>query len=129
MKNLFLMFIMIFVGNIFVSTVCAEIRTYEGIGKFEITGESLEYAKNQAKLQAERDISEQIYIQVKSDSKVKNGLLEYDEIIVITESLMKIIEINYKLLPNEKNPIICATVKAEIDTEEVEKIISERKSE
>ena len=117
---------MIFVGNIFVSTVCAEIKTYEGVGKFEISGESLEYAKNQAKLQAEREISEQIYVQVKSDSKVKNSVLEYDEIIVITESLMKIIEINYKLLPSEKNSIICATVKAEIDTEEIEKIISEK---
>ena len=129
MKKLFLMLVMIIVGNIFVSTVCAEIKTYEGIGEFEITGESLEYAKNQAKLQAEREISEQIYVQIKSDSKVKNSVLEYDEIIVITESLMKIIEINYKLLPNEKNSIICAMVKAEIDTEEIEKLISERKSE
>ena len=123
------MLVMILVGNIFVSTVYAEIKTYEGVGEFEITGESLEYAKNQAKLQAERAISEQIYFQVKSNSKVKNNVLAHDEIIVITESLMKIIEINYKLLPNEKNPIICAVVKAEIDTEEIEKFISERKSE
>ena len=129
MKTLLLLLLMIFIGNIFEPTVHAEIKIYEGVGEFEFSEESLEYAKKQAKFKAMREISEQIYLQIKSRSQVKNNVLEHNEIVAITQSLMKITKVSYSLLPSEKNHIIAAIVEAEIDTEEIEKLISERKSE
>lgn len=107
-----------------VSVAHAEIRIYEGIGLFEVVNETLEYAKEQAKLNAERHIAEEVCAELQSDTEIENGKLTKDEIILMTEGVMKIIDVKYQLESKEDgNFIVRATVTAEVDTEELEKLL------
>lgn len=112
-----------FFCNILISTVQAEIKTYTGIGEFLLTSENLDYAKNKAKLDGMRAISEEICLKIQSSSEVKNFSLVHDEIIAMSESLLNITEVKYKFEGNANSQILKAFVTAEVDTEEVEKII------
>ena len=109
-----------------VSVAHAEIRIYEGIGLFEVVNETLEYAKEQAKLNAERHIAEEVCAELQSDTEIENGKLTKDEIILMTEGMMKIVEVKYQLNSTEDGSfIVHATVTAEVDTEEVEKLLDD----
>lgn len=107
----------------------AEIKNYTGEGFFAVENETLDYAKNKAKLDGSRNISEQIAVYVESISEVKNSQLTHDEIITITESLMKILDVKYKIEPAENSFVVRAIVTAEIDTDELEKILKNREEE
>ena len=120
----FLVFVMIL---FFASTAHAEIKNFTGEGFFAVTNETLDVAKEKAKNDAERNISEQISVFVQSESEVKNSQLTHDEIILMSESLMKILDVKYKIEPAEENSfIVHATVTAEIDTDEIEKFFENR---
>ena len=84
----------------------------------------MDFAKEKAKLDGERNISEQIAVYVESFSEVKNSQLTHDEIILMSESLIKILEVKYKIEPAEENSfVVRAIVTAEIDTDEIEKFL------
>ena len=90
----------------------------------------MDFAKHQATLAAERDIAEQAYVYVKSQSEIKNGIWDHDEIIVLSEIVMKVIEVKYQILPtNDEAFIVKSNVKATIDTEEINKLIESTESE
>ena len=117
-------FVMILVANIFAANVHAEIKTYTGEGFFEVVDETLDVAKEKAKIDAERNIAEQIYVYVESQTEVKNSALTHDEIILMTESLMKVLEVKYKIEPAEEGEfIVRAIVTAEVDTDEIDKLM------
>ena len=121
-KKIFLATILI--GNIFSSNVHAEIKTYTGEGFFIVMDETLDVAKEKAKADGERNVAEQVYVYVESQSKVKNSELAHDEIIVMTESLMKVLDVKYKIEPAEDDSFaVRASVTAEIDTDEIDKLI------
>lgn len=110
------------------SLASAESKIYEGIGYFAVTEESLDYAKNQAKLDGARNIAEQIFLDVQSQTDVKNSAVQHDEIITKTEGLLKILDVKYKILPDESdenNFVVQAKVTAEVDSDELEKILAE----
>ena len=111
---------------IFMPIAQAEIEIYEGHGDYLKTDETIEYAKEQAKIEAERDISHQVYTYIKSHSQNKDSTLDYDEVFGETESIIRIIEVKYNLIPEKENIIIRATIKAEIDTDELEKIYNQK---
>ena len=46
-------------------TVHAEIKTYSGVGEYLMTTETVDFAKNQAEIFAERDILDKIRVYVK----------------------------------------------------------------
>ena len=108
----------------------AEVKTYEGIGEYIIkSDETTSFAKHQAQLEAERNIAEQVYVYVQSQTEVEKQTLSHDEIIVISEAIMKIIDVKYQILTTtDENFIVRATVKAEIDTEEIDKLMEEAES-
>ena len=115
------------VNTVSLATVHAEIRTYEGMGLFAVVDESLDYAKKQAKLNAERHIAEEVYADLQTDSRSKDGKLEYDEIILMTEGMMKIIDVNYNINSSEDGSfIVRAVVTAIVDTDEVEEILKHK---
>lgn len=121
-KKIFLASILI--GNIFAANVHAEIKTYTGEGFFIVTDETLDVAKEKAKIDGERNIAEQVYVYVESQTEVKNSELTHDEIISMTESLMKILDVKYKIEPAEEDSfVIRAIVTAEVDTDEIDKLI------
>ena len=112
------------------SVANAETKIYEDVGYFALAEESLDHAKEKAKLDAARNIAEQVFVKIQGDTKVKNSVLERDEIITMTEGLMKILEVKYKILADDEDAdsfIVQATVTAEVDTEELEKILAEKR--
>ena len=115
----------------FTSTSYAEVQIYEGIGEYAITtAETMEFAKNQAQLEAERNIAEQAYVYVTSQTEMENSVVNHDEIVVVTESVMRIINVNFQVIPTADDTfIVRAIVKAEIDTDEIENIIEDSQRE
>ena len=112
------------------SAANAKAKIYDGVGYFPLVEESLDRAKEKAKLDGARNIAEQVFVDIKSEVETKKSILQHDEIIKTTEGLMKILEVKYKILADEEDAesfIVQATVTAEVDTEELEKIISEKK--
>ena len=112
------------------SVADAKAKIYDGVGYFPLVEESLDHAKEKAKLDGARNIAEQVFVDIKSEVETKKSVLQHDEIIKTTEGLMKILEVKYKILADEEDAesfVVQATVTAEIDTEELEKIISETK--
>ena len=113
--------------SLITSIAQAEIKTYEGIGEYVImSDETMDFAKHQAQLEAERNIAEQIYVYVQSQTEAENQTLSHDEIIVISEMIMKIIDVKHQILPATGDTFILrATIKAEIDTDEINKFLEE----
>ena len=112
-----------FAGNIFASKVNAEIQIYEDVGEFVLADETLDYAKNQAKLNGARNIIEQIFVKIQSSTEVKNSELIRDEIITESKSLLHIIDVKYKVEQEGEEILIKAFVTAEVDSEEIKNII------
>ena len=110
----------------FMLTAQAEIETYEGHGEFLRTDETMEYAKQEAKLEAERDISRQVYIHIKQHSQSTDSVLDYDEIVAETENIIRIIDVKYHLVPEKETFIVRAIIKAEVDTDELAKLYNEK---
>ena len=113
------------------SVADAETKIYEDVGYFALAEESLDHAKEKAKLDGARNIAEQVFVKIQGDTKVKNSVLDRDEIITMTEGLMKILEVKYKILADDEDAdsfIVQATVTAEVDTEELEKILAEKRN-
>ena len=122
-------FFTIFLAIFFVMPIVhAEIKNFTGEGYFAVVDETLDYAKNKAKLDAARNIAEQIFIEVESQTEVKDSNLIHDEIISKTESLMKIINVYYKIESGDENSfVVKAIVTAIVDTDEIDKLLKNRK--
>lgn len=128
-RKFFMAVMFFFVGNIFfVNFAHAEMKNYIGNGFFAVENQTLDFAKNKAKLDAQRDISEQIFVEVQSNTEIKNSAVTRDEIILMSESFMKILDVKYKIEPAEENSfVVHAIVNAEVDTDEIENILKNRK--
>ena len=113
-----------------ISIAQAEVKTYEGIGEYVLmSDENMDFAKHQAQLEAERNIAEQVYVYVQSQTEAEKQTLSHDEIIVVSEMIMKIIDVKHQILPTTEDTfIVRATVKAEIDTDEIDKFMEEAAS-
>ena len=123
MKKIFLLAVLMFFANFFASNVHAEIKTYTGVGEFVIKNETLDVAKNNAKLVGVRNIAETIFVNVQSSTEVKNSELIHDEIILETENFLHIVDVKYKIESEDEEILVKAFVTAEVDSEEIEKII------
>lgn len=119
------MFIAFFVMSIFLfsAIASAETRTYEGVGEWTIVNETIEYANNQAKLDAERDVARQVYAYVEGNTITQDSMVEQDEAVVVTEGLMKIKDVKYRYSAMRDYILVTAIVTAEVDMEEAERII------
>lgn len=121
-------FFTIFLAIFFVMPIVhEEIKNFTGEGYFAVVDETLDYAKNKAKLDAARNIAEQIFVDIQSKTEVKNSTLIHDEIITKTESLMKILDVKYKIEPGDENSfVVKAIVTAIVDTDEIDKLLENR---
>ena len=122
MKKIFCMiFMMVFCV---MANVHAEIKIYEGSGEYVMSEfETLDVAKQRAKQKAERNAQEQAGVFVSSYTRVKNAQVQEDEIIAITNGILKIVDVQEQLLPqsDRKSILIRVTIKAKIDTDDVNK--------
>ena len=112
-------------GSLFTSNPAhAEIRTYIGIGEYIMSDfETLEVAKQRAKSYAERNAQEQAGVCVQSYTHILNSQVTEDEIVTITNGIINVTDVNYEMIPLANNTIIMfrARIKAEIDTDEIQK--------
>ena len=109
---------------IFSSNANAEIKTYSGIGEYIMSEfETLDVAKQRAKQKAERDAQEQAGVYVNSYTKVKNSQVTEDEIITMTNGILSVTDCQFNLIPlsDGKSINIRAAIKANIDTEDINK--------
>ncbi|MBQ7493359.1 MAG: tetratricopeptide repeat protein [Selenomonadaceae bacterium] len=120
-------------GNLFfASPAHAEVKNYDGVGEYIMSDfETPDVAKQRAKLYAERNAQEQAGVYVKSYSKMSNFELVADEIESMTSGILKIISVNYKMIPMEEYGGIMyrALIVASIDSDNVDEWISRSLSE
>lgn len=111
---------------IFGTVASAEILTFEGVGEhyIENENETLDAAKNQAKLLAERNVAEQIDVVVFSYSESQNRNLMRDEIISIIAGIMNVVDVKYFFTTEFDGVLLVKTVlTAEIDTDKIAELI------
>ena len=77
-----------------ISIAHAEVKTYTGTGEYLMSdGETMDIAKQGAKMHAIRNAQEQAGIFLSSRSEVKNGKLTKDEIETFTVGVVKVGEV------------------------------------
>ena len=114
-------------GNLFFSSpINAEVKNYDGVGEYIMSDfETPDVAKQRAKLYAERDAQEKAGVYLKSYSRMENFNLVEDEIVAMTSGILKVVSVDYKLVPIEHGGIMYrATILASIDTANVNEWIS-----
>lgn len=114
------------------SPVNAEVRNYDGVGEYIMSDfETPDVAKQRAKLYAERNAQEKAGVYIRSYSKSSNFELVTDEVESMTSGILKVISVDYKVIPMEEYGGIMyrATVLASIDTDNVDEWISKGISE
>ena len=76
------------------SIVHAEVKTYTGKGEYYMSDyETPHVAQERAKQRAEQDACEQAGVYVKSFSRMKNFQVVEDEVIAMTNGILKIIDV------------------------------------
>lgn len=112
-------------GSLFsVSVANAEIKTYEGSEEYLMSEfETIDIAKQRAKQKAERIAQEKAGVYISSYSEMKDFELVKDEVVSIACGIISIVDVKYDVTPadNANGFLIRATVKANIDTDDVNK--------
>ena len=110
--------------NLF-SAAHAEIRTYEGVGEYFMTDETVDFAKNKAEMEANRNILDKICVYVKSQSTMIDNTLNNDEIITISAGILHVINTKFYMANENDGTLVKSFVTAQIDTDELEKLLEQ----
>ena len=121
---------LLIVGSLFfVSTAQAEVKTYTGTDDYTVgERETQEDAQNNSKLRALRNAQEQAGLYIRSRSRSKDLELVEDEIVTLTEGIVKIVgapQYRKEILSDGKSVLIHTTVTVQIDTEDVDRRLEE----
>ena len=112
-------------GTLFTcATADAEVRTYTGTDEYIMSEfETIDIAKQRAKQKAERVAVESAGVFVESTTEVSNLMVTKDEIFTMAGGILKVVDVQYQLTPLDdgKSLIVRATVKADIDSDDVAK--------
>ena len=114
---------MIIASLLFVTVVHAQIQTYEGVGEYFMTNETVEFAKEQAELEAQRNVLEQVCVYVRGQATMIDHELDEDEIITISAGILYWKDVKFSCAEDSGDLLVKALVKAEIDTDEVDKLL------
>ena len=112
------------------SFAMAEIVNVEGIGYYYMEPtEMLATAEAKAKEQAVRDALQKTEVAIIGKTEAHDSILAEDDVIAIAAGIIKVKAVTYALRPAEKDTIeIKATVKAEVNTEEVSAALEEERN-
>lgn len=109
-------FIALMISLFSVSSVSAEIKTYEGVGEYAMgERDTLEIAKQGAKDRAIRNALEKAGVLIQSRSRSEDFELIEDEITSQTGAILKVVEVVY----DREDFLIRATVKVDIDADDL----------
>ena len=108
-----------------VSAVNAAVETYEGTDEYYVLGavEDINVARERARERALRDAREKAGVYVHSVSKMVNSKMVEDEIITVASGVLRVLDTSYEIvkLTDADGYFIRATVKADIDSDDIEK--------
>ena len=108
-------------------TTHAEIETYEGVDEYYVLGavEDINVARERARERALRDAREKAGVYIHTFSKMINMEVLEDEIISLASGVLRVVESAYEIIPltDMEGYIIRATVKADIDSNDIEKFL------
>ena len=110
------------------SSASAEVKNYDGVGEYIMSDfETPDVAKQRAKLYAERNAQEKAGVYIKSYSRTSNFELVDDEIVTMTNGILKVISVDYKMIPMEEygGLMYRVTILASIDTDRVDEWIAQ----
>ena len=110
---------------LFASTAHAEIKTYTGYGEYLMTDETIDYAKEQAELFAQRDVLDKVCVFVKGQSLMIDNELSDDEVTTISAGVLHVTDTKFSLDMDEGGILIKSFVTAQIDTSELEKLLEQ----
>ncbi len=127
-------FLSLIIGAFLITaTAHAEIQTYSGSGQYFMTDETIDFAKNKAELDAQRNVLEKICVYINSQTEINANVLENDEIITVSAGILRIVDTKFSMEPDDAGITVKALVTAEIDSDELktllERAINERKGE
>ncbi len=111
---------------LFMPSADAEIKTCEGTDEYVMSEfETIDIAKQRARQKAERNACEQAGVYLSSYSEMNGLELVTDEVISIACGIMSIIDVKYDVVPlaDANGFVIRATVKADIETDDVKKYL------
>lgn len=113
---------------LFVSAlVQAKVQTYEGVDEYYVLGavENINVARERARERALRDAREKAGVYIHTISRVVNMDMLEDEIVSIASGVLRVLETTDEIiqLTDMDGYIIRATVRADIDTSDVEKFL------
>ena len=111
-------------GLLIASNASAEVKTYTGTDEYIMSEfETIDIAKQRARQKAERNAQEQAGVFISGYSRTNNFELVDDEVISITCGIMSVVDVKYTTdsLPDVNGFVIRATVKANIETDDVGK--------
>ena len=88
--------------------------------------ETIDIAKQRAKQKAARAAQKQAGVYINSYTETKNLVLVKDEVVAVTCGILSIVDVKYDVKPldNANGFLIRATVKAQIDTDDVNKYLN-----
>ena len=108
--------------------VNAAVETYEGVDEYYVLGavENINVARERAHERAIRDAREKAGVYIHTVSKVVNMKLVDDEIISVASGVLRVIDTAYEViqLTDMDGYLIRATVKADIDTSDLDKFLA-----
>lgn len=122
--------VLIFLGILaFSNSAMAEVVAVEGIGYYYMEPtEVLATAEAKAKEQAVRDALQKTEVALIGKTESKDSILTKDEVTAIAAGIIKVKAVRYDLRPAEEDTIeIKATVRAEVDTDEVSAALQEER--
>lgn len=90
-----------------------------------MTDEPLDFAKNQAELEAQRTILESVCVFVKSRSLMLDHELDEDEVIKISRGILHVTDTKFSMDMDEDGISIKSFVTAEIDTAELDTMLEQ----
>ena len=120
-KFLATMFALIFLT----ATAHAQIQTYENVGDYFMTTETVDFAKNQAELLAERFILEQVCSYVKGQSEMIANELDDAEVITICAGILHVTDTKFKIVNASDGIWVKAFVTAQVDIDELETLLKQ----
>ena len=107
------------------SAAHAEVKMYEGSGEYFMTEETLDFAKNQAEILAQRNVLEQVSVYVETRASMIDHELDNDEIITISRGILRVLETRFSMESEVDGLAVKALVKVEIDTDELDALLAE----
>ena len=117
--------LLMFMNFFAMSEAHAEIKIYDGVGEYFMSDETVDFAKEQAELEAQHHILRKISVYIKSQSVMIDHELDSDEIVAVSAGILHVVDTKFSMEPEENFIKIKSFVTAQIDVDELKKLLEQ----